>query len=63
MNNFTDENGVVDREKLVEGHLFRWWIWKVETYHGVIVELNDEFVTVDFNHPYVRKNIAFFRWK
>lgn len=59
MNNFADENGVVDKEKLVEGHPIQMVDMEGRAYHGVIVELSDEFVTVDFNHPMAGRTLHF----
>jgi FKBP-type peptidyl-prolyl cis-trans isomerase SlyD len=57
---FADEDGNIDKEKLVPGALITMHDVNGSEYYGHIVELDDEgYFTVDFNHPMAGRSLHF----
>jgi FKBP-type peptidyl-prolyl cis-trans isomerase SlyD len=48
---FADEQGNIDRTKLLAGAPLTMHDHEGRTYRGVVLEPKDESITVDFNHP------------
>lgn len=48
---FADEQGNIDRSKLMAGAPLTMHDHEGRTYRGVVLDAKDEAITVDFNHP------------
>jgi FKBP-type peptidyl-prolyl cis-trans isomerase SlyD len=57
--NFADESGNVDRDKLKVGEMIQMQDQSGNSYQGFIKEMKLEGVIVDFNHPMAGKNLYF----
>ena len=56
---FADEEGKVDRDKLVPGHPISLQDSQGQVYQGVIVSPGIEKVKIDFNHPMADQDLHF----
>ena len=56
---FLDEKGFFDDEMIAEGNLLPMTDHEGNQLQGLVEEVNDEFVKMDFNHPLAGKNLHF----
>ena len=38
---------------------YQWWIMTANQFQGIVVEVNDDNVVMDFNHPLAGKDLNF----
>jgi FKBP-type peptidyl-prolyl cis-trans isomerase SlyD len=59
MDSFKDREGRIDHQLLIVGRALSMRDQDGQSFHGVIKEVGDETVTVDFNHPLADKELHF----
>ncbi len=59
ISNFADESGNVDRTNLVVGEPINMHDDQGRTFMGIVQEVNDESIVVDFNHPMSGRTLYF----
>lgn len=57
--NFMDENGILNKDKIFEGAEITLQDTQGRHYHGVAIKVNEEDVVVNFNHPMAGKTLHF----
>ena len=58
--NFQDENGEIDSEKLFPGADITMQDVNGRQYHGIVHSIEEDHVVVDFNHPMAGRSLHFF---
>lgn len=57
--NFVDENGILNKDKIFEGAEITLQDTQGRQYHGIVSKVNEEDVVVDFNHPMAGRTLHF----